>query len=669
MARRRTSRLLGAALALSLACSGSITTPGGSSSSSSGGGPGGSTGPAADEQFPSSLLTPYAGPAIDVYDNTFVGYMQLKGKVAAIFNDGWVRGGTDRFQANIGLLGGADFVSHYVEARVATADFLLALDSLSKDVCSAAVAAKSGPFAGLDVATAVVDAPPSTSTTIRGENASTLAVDATTLLKASTGVKNGTAGWNLYTNGTLLTRAAIAFPVTDAYSITVRARSTAVAGVYGHMQILVGGTVVKEVDTTGTLADYSWTGSVNAGSMAVGVAFTNDATAGTEDRNLIVDQLTVSGPNSPSTGTTRQTAARAGIDQLYRKMLFRRPTTAESDAAYALLGDLVAIAAGPVPQDAWSGICEALVRHPDFLWTLPPSRPTTTGTENKTLLLVKAAQDLVARPPTDAEVAAFTGGTKTLDQMVDGWLGSAEFKSYAYYKMRIRTESDGSADSDEPARLWTQVLTTGASYRDLLTGDYGVDTSFQKVARGPEHGATGVLTMKGYIQHKPGLPHYNYSARVLSDFMGYVFEVPPEVIAMRIGATASSTVDPNSICFTCHQLLTPLAYQRSRWAEDGTYATTDADGKPIDDSDRSLVAGYPYKGQGLGAFSAQAVKKERFVRQTLQAEFNFLFGRPMRFDQDERGLYKQLWDGLAASNGDVRATLKILVASPQYQGK
>ncbi|HZX41224.1 MAG TPA: hypothetical protein VFE93_05245, partial [Myxococcaceae bacterium] len=223
--------------------------------------------------------------------------------------------------------------------------------------------------------------------------------------------------------------------------------------------------------------------------------------------------------------------------------------------------------------------------------------------------------------------------------------------------------------SDEPARLWTRLLTTGSSYRDLLTGGYGVDTSFQTVTRGPEHGATGVLTMKGYIQHKPGLPHYNYPARVLSDFLGYVFEVPPEVIAMRIGATASSTVDPNSICFTCHQLLTPLAYQRRRWSDDGTYQTTDPDGRPIDDSDHGLVSAYPYKGQGMAAFTAQAVKKERFVRQTLQAEFNLLFGRPMRFDQDERGLYKQLWDTLAASNGDLRTTLKLLVASPQYQGK
>ena len=192
--------------------------------------------------FPPLLLQPYAGPVIDVYDNTFLGYMQLKGKVTAVFGDAWVRGGVDQFQANIGLLGGADFTSHYVEARVATPDFLLALDSLSKDVCSAAVTGKSGPFTGLDVAAAVVDSPPA---------------------------------------------------------------------------------------------------------------------------------------------TTRQTAARAAIDQLYRKLLFRRPTTAESDAAYGLLEDLVTIAAGPEPQDAWSGVCEALVRHPDFLWTLPPSRPSTTGAENR----------------------------------------------------------------------------------------------------------------------------------------------------------------------------------------------------------------------------------------------------------------------------------------------
>jgi hypothetical protein len=645
------------ALPLILACSGNITSPGGRN-----GGSGGGDGAPSDEQFPDTLLAPYSGPPSDVYDNTFVGYMQLKGKVAAIFGDAWVRGGVDQFEANIGLLGGADFVSHFVEARVATSDFLLVLDSLSKDVCSAAVAAGSGPFAGLDLAAPVIDIPPSQTLVFQAEKASDM-----------TGTGNGGVSgseFGLYgVTAILSTTNPVHFPVTDQYDIVVRARSSPGVGAIAELH-LGGPTVDSFTANPITAANHTSTLTVTAGDHALQIGFPNDGSdASGKDINLYIDSVTVIGPMSASTGTARETAARAGIDQLYRKMLFRRPTAAESDAGYGLLKDLVAIASAPEPQDAWSGVCEALIRHPDFLWTLPPSRPETSGTENETLLLVKVAQDLVARPPTDGEIQSFTGGGKTLEQLVDGWLASSEFQAYAYYKMRIRTESDGTPDSDEPARLWTRLLTTGNSYRDLLTGDYAVDTSFQKVARGPEHGPTGVLTMKGYIEHKPGLPHYNYSARVLSDYLGYVFEVPPEVIAMRIGATASSTVDPKSICFQCHQLLTPLAYQRSRWTDDGTYQTTDADGKPIDDSDHGLVPGYPYKGEGMAAFSTQAVKKERFVRQTLQAQFNLLFGRPMRFDQDERVLYKQLWDTLAATDGDLRASLKVMVASPQYQGK
>ena len=102
---------------------------------------------------------------------------------------------------------------------------------------------------------------------------------------------------------------------------------------------------------------------------------------------------------------------------------------------------------------------------------------------------MKVAQDLVARPPTDAEIQAFTSGAKTLDQMVDGWLASAEFQAYAYYKMRIRTESDGTSDSDEPARLWTRILTTRddlprPAHRRLRSGPL-------VPAKSPAHPSTG----------------------------------------------------------------------------------------------------------------------------------------------------------------------------------
>ena len=67
-----------------------------------------------------------------------------------------------------------------------------------------------------------------------------------------------------------------------------------------------------------------------------------------------------------------------------------------------------------------------------------------------------------------------------------------------------------------------------------------VDASGNRIDRRAEHGRTGVLTMKGYIIGKPGLPHYNYAARVMTGFMGRVFEVPQAALDARATATATS---------------------------------------------------------------------------------------------------------------------------------
>jgi hypothetical protein len=151
--------------------------------------------------------------------------------------------------------------------------------------------------------------------------------------------------------------------------------------------------------------------------------------------------------------------------------------------------------------------------------------------------------------------------------------------------------------------------------------------------------------------------------------MGQIFEVTPDIIAMRIPGAVSSTVAPNSVCITCHGVLTPLETQRARWADDGTYRTTDDKGQSIDDSDRGLVADYPYKGQGMAAFSTQAVKKEKFIRQTFQSLFLFFMGRPMRFDQDERTVYLALWLKAIEKNGDMRELVTILAKVPSYLGE
>jgi hypothetical protein len=481
-------------------------------------------GTAVDEQFPPNLLTPFTGTKPTDYENTFINMVQLQGRVKAVFADDWVRGGTNQYLANIGLFGGADFVTRFNEVRTATSEFLLGLDKLAPDVCTQAVTAKTGPFTGFDLTTAVTDA-----------------------------------------------------------------------------------------------ADG---------------------------------------------GTAHQTAARAQLDTMYQRMLYRPAATADLDAAYSLLKDLSGVT---TVSDAWEGVCEGLVRHPDFLFTVAPATDTVTGAVKQKLLLVKLGLDLLARPPTAAEFATLASGA-SFGAMVDAFVASPDFKTYYFNRMRLRTESSGTDVTDEPARLWTHLALTGKPFTELFTADYLVDTNWAEAARPPEHGKSGLLTMQGYLQGKQGLPHFNYSARVFTDFMGKVFEVPPEVFAMRGTATAASTVDPTSICFNCHQILTPLAYQRLAWADDGTYRTIDPETmQPIDDTDRGLVATYPFKGKGMEAFATQAVKKEAFIRAILQSQHQLLLGRDFRWDQDERGLYKQLWDLTVSSSGDLRAVLKAITLSSAYQ--
>ncbi|MFP2927023.1 carbohydrate-binding domain-containing protein [Pyxidicoccus sp. 3LG] len=623
----------------------------------------------ADEEFPPALLEAYNGPSVATYDNPFLGFEQLKGKVKAVFNDTWVRGGVDRFAQNVGLFGGVDYKDHFVEARVATADFFLGLDDLSRDVCLTAATNKTGPFAGLDLAQPLLDVPAPTTKQYEMEAAARTdgTVPAGTQILASTGGKSGTTGWNLYTTGSLTTAQPYPFPASSTYRFTVKSKGDLCGPDLPHLQLKVDGVVVKEWDVPNNTAyaDFVHTQTVAAGGHVLSVHFTNDyGETGVCDRNLHVDALQVYGPTEASTGTQRADAAKGKVDTLYRRMLYRAATAQERANGYALVKDLDDFE--PNLAKAWSGLCEGLMRAPDFLFTLPPSYEVLSGKERDTLLLVKLAQDLLGRPPTAAEFTALESGQKTWEAMVDDYLASPDFRTYYYQRMRVRTESEGTPDTDEPARLWTHLVAEGKPLQELLIGDYSVDTAFKQVARAPEHGKTGVLTMKGFIKNKPGLPHYNYAARVMTDFMGAMYEVPSEVFDMRGAATAASTVDPTSICFACHQTLTPLAHQRLKWDDEGNYRTTDAEGKPLDDSDRGLVAPYAFKGTGMEAFATQAVKKEAFVRRTVNAQFALFFGREMRHAQDERVIYKRLWDVTQESDGNLKAVLKAVATSPEY---
>ena len=319
-----------------------------------------------------------------------------------------------------------------------------------------------------------------------------------------------------------------------------------------------------------------------------------------------------------------------------------------------------------VEEAAWTALVRALVRHPDFVFTKPPSIHQAASTkEKKTLQLVKIALDLVGRPPLQTELDQLLQGTE-IPVLVDQYLDSQEFRDYYFNRIRLYLESQGTTSQDEPARLWSYVALNDLPFSEILTADYTVDTDLKKQARPAYHGQTGVLTTKGFIEGKPGLPHYNYAAQVSMLFLGYVFELPPEIAEAREGITALGTTDPDSACYSCHKILTPLALQRGHWTDDGKFRAKDENGRPIRADDHGWVEDYPFKGEGMEAFATQAVKKERFIRTMINTHFNFYFGRPMRYLSDERALYKRLWDNVHANQFKIRPLIRAIICSPEY---
>lgn len=321
-------------------------------------------------------------------------------------------------------------------------------------------------------------------------------------------------------------------------------------------------------------------------------------------------------------------------------------------------------------QSAWEGLCRALMAHPDFLFTRPRSLAAGTGSalspaDRRRLLLVKLAQDLVGRPPIPEEVARVDRG-ESLASLAAAYLETEEFRRFYFHRIRLVLESRGTAEDDEPVRLWCHVAFTDRPFGEILTADYTVDPDGRVQPRPEYHGRTGLLTMKGFIRGKPGLPHFNYAAIVTEKFLGYVYEVPPSIVMMREGITAVATTAPGSACYSCHKILTPLAYQRLAWSDEGEYRPRTAEGAPVDDSDRGLVATYPYRGRGMEAFALQAVKKERFLRTMMQTHFVMLFGREMRYQSDERALYQRLWASSERHGHTIRPLLRALVTSPEY---
>jgi hypothetical protein len=464
------------------------------------------------------------------------------------------------------------------------------------------------------------------------------------------------------------------FPIDGTYRITATVQPAPNPAGPPIMAIRIDGSVMAEVEVPGTsVVTIPVEGFVAAGEHTVTVAFINDSTAG-GDRNLFVDRFVVEGPLPGSTaGADGGTASAKERIRAMAERILSRPVdasvvddAADLDGLYTVLTELEAF--GGDRTDAFAGVCEALLHHPDFLFARAGTFDTTDDDNplRDRLLVNQSALVLLDRVATADELGRYDVGELSRENLVDEWLQTPTFLDRYRHRVRQILEFDGTPDGDEPSRLWTYLVKEDRPLREVLTADYTVDENLARVERPVEHGQTGVLTMKGYIVGKPGLPHYNYAARVLTGFMGVVFDVPQEALDARATASATSTVDPQSLCFTCHRLLTPLAHQRQRWDDNGVYREVFDDGRVIDDSDQSLVSSYPFRGTGLEAFSLVAVRKEAFARRMANAHFQTVFGRLMRHEQDERTVYRTLFDVIDHGNGTFRDLQRAVLLSSSF---
>jgi hypothetical protein len=623
-------------------------------------------GPPLDEQFPPELELPYEGPAVTDYDNAFVTYDQLRGRVLTVFDDAWVREGVDRFAENISLFGGVDFLTSFVAARQATPEFLAGLDLLAEDVCARASADHTGPFAGVDLTSPIVDEPAPTSTPHEAEGSDI------TIVGLPTGCLPGPGSTRVVLCTTSSLNVDHVFPIAGTYRITARVQADPNPDGPPILAVRIGGVALGQVEVPGnTFVDMVIEGEVGAGEQVVSVAFTNDSVVNGDDRNLIVDRFTIEGPLPGTTAGAPggEASAKARIATLMERTLQRPVDAARADDATdldGLHGVLVEMEAFEGSRErAFAGVCEALLHHPDFLFTRAGTfdvLPDGDALRDR-LLATQAALVLLDRSPTADELLRFDVGEVDRAGLVDEWLQSDTFIARYTHRVRQILEYDGTPDGDEPSRLWAHIAREDRPLKEILTADYTVDEDLERVERPAFHGQTGVLTMKGYIVGKPGLPHYNYAARVLTGFMGVVFDVPQEALDARATASATSTVDPQSLCFTCHRLLTPLAHQRQRWADDGTYREVFDYGRVIDDTDNNLVANYPFRGRGLEAFSLVAVRKEAFARRMANAHFLLVTGRLLRHDLDERVVYRGLYDAIDGGEGTPRDLLRAIFNS------
>jgi GH35 family endo-1,4-beta-xylanase len=156
-------------------------------------------------------------------------------------------------------------------------------------------------------------------------------------------------GWNLWSNGRV--GQSLRFQDAGTYGVIVRAWGSQAGGVWPEMALLVDGKAVETVIVGHREPkDYRFTVDLAAGVHEIAAAFLNDALVGQEDRNLYLQQLTITPPSGAAEPALADKAEVAqAAEEREREVVAATPAAIDKHRKRDAIIRLVDAAGRPVP--------------------------------------------------------------------------------------------------------------------------------------------------------------------------------------------------------------------------------------------------------------------------------------------------------------------------------
>lgn len=273
--------------------------------------------------------------------------------------------------------------------------------------------------------------------------------------------------------------------------------------------------------------------------------------------------------------------------------------------------------------------------------------------------LRKIALDLTDAAPSEAAVAAVKSGATQPQDFVDEYLQSDAFSQIMFDEFRGAfppTELvPDDADKEEPARIALRLVLQDLDFRELVTGEYSVNTAGEPVV---QSGSAGVLTTQSYMSAYTGIENRNWAGHLLKGLAG-IDLAPVSDIAPGVDATRDGLAN-NPACSGCHT--NPLSgvdnvaffhdcYDKSglpiaACAPNGTTTFLGQSGATVPD---------------LGNILAESVE---FRARMIQAFHTIFWGRPI--GKNEIPIYREEEKVWMDAQYNAKVLIKHIVSSESY---